>query len=459
MRVLEVGFFAALVIAVLAFGGADAVFLSISQLLLLSLGILVVAGAGASSVGKARLPIAVPLLLLALVFLQIAELPAALLQLDGVERAVPGGAVHNRMSIAPHATQTQFLLLLSYLAAFYLTLLICQARKGKRLLVLALLSLGLFEASYGLVQYLTGWQKIFTYQKVFGLEEATGTYINRNHFAGFLEMVLPFALALVFYHAGGLWRDPRGASARRGEAFGHVRFLSGAFWLFVAVLLFTALVFSRSRMGIVSAVASILLMSGFVASSGRQRRTAVPVVACFLLAGVIMAVWIGADPVISRFEGLSSDIAVSASQGRLRIWEDTFRLIANHPWWGTGLGTFPVAYTNVQTVHLIAFMNHAHNDYLEVTSELGFLGGILFFGVILHVLGLAVRTFFSSPSQSHRSIALACAGSLVALLMHSFTDFNLYMPGNALVLSTILGLAYSLGQETPGASEAGREQP
>jgi hypothetical protein len=57
----------------------------------------------------------------------------------------------------------------------------------------------LFEAFYGLIQYLTDWQQIFTYVKKFDLEEATGTYINRNHYAGLLEMILPFSLALLFF--------------------------------------------------------------------------------------------------------------------------------------------------------------------------------------------------------------------------------------------------------------------
>lgn len=460
-RTVESGFIAAIVVAVLGFGGTEPLFFSISQVILFALGILLSllsTARNAHTPDGSRLPIVIPSLLLVLVLLQTVPFPPSLVQLAGSVGMGTGDASQNRISISSYETTTHLLLLLTYLVAFYLTLLICQARNGKRHLVLALLSLGLFEAFYGLVQYLTGWQRIFLHEKIFNLQAATGTYINRNHFAGFLEMVLPFALAFLFYHARGLWQDQAGSQAHAVDAADQPQFLKCVFWLSVAVFLFTALVFSRSRMGVVSALVSIMMMSGFILSSGRRRKTIIAIVACFLLAGILMAAWIGADPVISRFESLSSKGSANESQRRLGIWEDTVRLIENHPWLGTGLGTFPVAYTSVQTVHLAAFVNHAHNDYLEVTSELGLMGGILIFGIVLYVLGLAVRTFFTNPSQSHRAMALACTASLGALLMHSFTDFNLYLPANVLVLSTILGLAYSLGQEAPRPQEVAGER-
>src|SRR5207245_11558153 len=93
------------------------------------------------------------------------------------------------------------LLLVTDVAAVFLTLVLCRNPNAKRLLVFAIVSLGVFEALYGLIQYLTGWQQIFTYVKKYYLEEVTGTYINRNHFAGFLEMTLPFAVALALLYA------------------------------------------------------------------------------------------------------------------------------------------------------------------------------------------------------------------------------------------------------------------
>src|SRR5205823_2604382 len=74
---------------------------------------------------------------------------------------------------------------------------------------------GGFEAAYGLVQYLTGWQKIFTYTKIDYRSDATGTYINHNHYAGFIELALPLVVASVFYFFQ-LWSEARGKRAVPG---------------------------------------------------------------------------------------------------------------------------------------------------------------------------------------------------------------------------------------------------
>src|SRR5207247_6491404 len=81
------------------------------------------------------------------------------------------------VSMARYQTVSHLLLLVTYLTAFFLTLFLCRDRNAKKRLVFALVSLGAFEALYGLIQYLTGWQQIFTYVKKYYLEEATGTYI------------------------------------------------------------------------------------------------------------------------------------------------------------------------------------------------------------------------------------------------------------------------------------------
>jgi hypothetical protein len=119
-----------------------------------------------------------------------------------------------------------------------------------------LVALGTFEALYGLVQYLTGWQRIFGYVKKYNLEEATGTYINRNHFAGFLEMVIPFGVALVLYENAKLPRKViLGRNAENQEGAGGKKFrgLDCRCWRHDDG---GGIVFSLSRMGIISAVAS-----------------------------------------------------------------------------------------------------------------------------------------------------------------------------------------------------------
>jgi len=95
-------------------------------------------------------------------------------------------------------------------------------------------------------------------------------------------------------------------------------------------------------------------------------------------------------------------------------------------------------------------VNHAHNDYLEVASDLGIPAAALFFGSTGALLVRVARKAVSSEVSFERAMALGCLGSIAAILLHSLTDFNLYIPANALVFSLILGLAASISPANSG---------
>jgi len=186
--------------------------------------------------------------------------------------------------MAPHQTVSHLLLLATYLTVFFLTLVLCRDHKAKKRLVFALVSLAVFEALYGLIQYLTGWQQIFTYVKKYYLEEATGTYINRNHFAGFLEMILPFAVVLALRGAALLFKNTSSGTATLRKIASRSELLSLVLWLFLATLLFVALVLSRSRMGIISILVSLVAILALAGTASMPARTRVPVATLFFSA-------------------------------------------------------------------------------------------------------------------------------------------------------------------------------
>jgi O-antigen ligase len=150
---------------------------------------------------------------------------------------------------------------------------------------------------------------------------------------------------------------------------------------------------------------------------------------------------VGSDPVVTRFEILGQEYS-QTNQNRISIWRDTFHLIHQHPLLGTGLGTFAVAYTSVQTAFPNLLVDHAHCDYLEVLSELGVPGGILVFGSIFWILVRAIRRYRKAEDRFDTAVCLGCIGSIVAILVHSLADFNLYIPANALVFTVTLALAW-----------------
>src|SRR6201998_1958048 len=423
-RIAGAGLSIAIWIAVLAFGGTSPPLFLLTQITILGLGVFVLFVSLRSPLTQVHFPWVAPVFLISLVLLQISPLPPILARLFGLWGDASAGRMRHTISVAPYQTLSHLLLLVTYLTAFYLVLLVCEDRTAKRQLIYSLVALGAFEAFYGLVQYLTGWQQIFAYVKKYYLEDATGTYINRNHFAGLLEMVLPFALALALRLADALRR-----TALRGErplrAFlCPTELPSLVFWLFVATVIFVALIFSRSRMGFISAVASLIVILALLGTSSLSARIRYVAAGLFFLTVVGLIVWIGTDPVITRFETLGQEYSQSG-QNRVSIWRDTLKLIGQHPFLGTGLGTFSVAYTSVQTAFLGLRVDHAHCDYLELVSELGLPGGIFVFGSILWVLAKAVRHYRRADDRYDSAVCLGCIGRIVAMLVQRVGDLYL----------------------------------
>ncbi len=442
LRIAEAGLGVAIWMAVLAFGGTSIPLFCVAQLTILFLGILVLFSCLWSPLDIIRLPRIVPLLVIALVLLQIVPFPASLAPLFRAQREVFQGRASFTFSLAPYQTVSHFLLLITYWTAFCLTLMVCRDGNARTRLLYVLLALGVFEALYGLLQYLTGWQQIFTYVKKYYVEDATGTYINRNHFAGLLETVLPFAVAFGSQRLRILRRVAWRSQARARAVLSARELVPLVFVVFLCVIILTALIFSRSRMGIMSAGASLLAVGTCVTKASRSERTQ-PLMAALLALGVLgLVVWIGSDPLITRFEALGQEYT-GTGQNRISIWSDTLKLVRQHPLLGTGLGTFSVVYPSVQTAFLNYRVDHAHCDYLEVTSDLGVAGAVLVFGSIFWVLVQAVRFRGKVETGMDNVVRLGCIGSITAMLVHSFVDFNLYIPANALVFSVIVALAWS----------------
>jgi O-antigen ligase len=436
---IQASLIAGLALAVLAFGGTDKVAFAIVQLLFFGTAAFFVASAPESGFRLSAKLIVVPAVLTGIVLLQLCPLPESWLHRLAGGKVSPTGVSARYLSFEPHATRDHFLILLACFVAFYFAQIVSQDRRRKKFFIASLVALGTFEAFYGMVQYLTGWQQIFSYVKKFDLEEATGTYINRNHYAGFLEMILPFSLALVFYQYAKLRGNP-GIRMTFRKLAAKSAFQRLILSLCVAVVLCTALAFSRSRMGILAAASSVLVICALIAISRFHGRMSFLLAATFIVLSIGLAVWVGPGPIVSRFQNVNDEYSFTG-QSRVSIWRDALPLIQHHPWLGTGLGTFPIAFTNGQTAFLGQFVNHAHNDYLEAASDLGVTAALLLFASIVLILAHAVRTFLCDHRDFERVVALGCVGSIVAILLHSFADFNLYIPANALLFSAILGFA------------------
>lgn len=286
-----------------------------------------------------------------------------------------------------------------------------------------LMCVGILEAFLGLVQYFwsPGW--ILGYQNM--AYATSGTLINRNHFAGLLEMLVPVAFGLAY------------SSARRFGDLAHPYI-----YLLVATFMGLGLVFSLSRMGIFSFVSTVVFLAAVLQLRKSQRRIAVAL--GFGLMGLVLsgAAWIGFDGIVQRYSQLVGEEALFR-EGRLVIYRDALRMIAATPG-GVGTGNFQDRFRAYQTFRLDSLFDHAHNDYLETAAEWGLPVAAAFWSFLIFVVIRGVRLFIAVDSSEQRGILLACTGAIFSILVHSLADFNLEIPSNAMLFFTFVGISLSI---------------
>jgi len=346
-----------------------------------------------------------------------AGLNEALTTLVGVGAAAP-------VSVIPSATWGHLLNVAGYTLTFLLVREMCWQRADRKwTLTLPLLTVAGLEAALGLAQSGLGE----------GADVAQGNYINRNHFAGLLEMVLPFAVmyALVVFR--------RGMAHRRFSALTAVK---TCVLLALATLIFLGIVFSLSRMGFIASLCSLFVAGALAVGAGlstRKRWLAVAAVAALI---ALSFVFLPPDALILRFASLASEDL--SGDLRLQVWKDSLHLVAAYPLLGCGLGGYESAFLKFNTGAPMLTMDYAHNDYLQLLAELGILGFLIVAILMLAILLKAVSAALQHPKANDRYLGLACTGAMTAIFIHSVVDFNLYIPANALLLAWIAGIAVSL---------------
>ncbi|MSO20421.1 MAG: hypothetical protein EXQ56_08140 [Acidobacteria bacterium] len=433
--------------SVLSFGGADDVFFAGTQITIALLGLVLFWQFGLPPLSLTTQCILGILAVFPLV--QMLPIPSALVKTLSPQRVrlaeslkvldlVPNELIS--LTIDPHGTTGAFLRLVCYLLVFLIAIRIYNLGEGHSTLAKLLIGLGIFEASYGIVQYLTGLPYIFFYQKKTHELLATGTYINRNHYAGLLEMTLPFLLAGILFERRSDTSN-RLSSWRGIIVSPHLSrgLRNGVFF----ALIFTGLIFSLSRGGITAALAGVLVTAAIAAFQGKRSVTGI--LFATLTIAVLYTAWIGVGPVYERFRVLGNQNFLE--QDRLPIWRDTLALIRDFPITGTGLGSYEEASLHYQSQMLRLRYSHAHNDYLEIAGDVGIPMAALFWGSLLVLFVNLVRSVGRLPHARDNILATGCAGAMVSIFVHSLTDFNLQIPANALIFAWIAGTAVALIQQ------------
>jgi O-antigen ligase len=249
-----------------------------------------------------------------------------------------------------------------------------------------------------------------------------GPYVNHNHYAGLMEMLVPIPLIVSLTRLA----PPK------------VRAVAAA----TAAVMVGTIFLSGSRGGMIAIVAELIILAASLVRQKRSLRTAIGI-AVFLAIVVGLLVWIGGGELSQRIATAGPGHTELSSDIRTYINRDGLRMFLKKPVLGWGLGTFPIVYPEFRTFYTNFFVNEAHNDYLQLLVEMGLLGfaTMLWFVVTLYVR--AFKKIRNWPTEMSGAVTLACLLGLSGILVHSAVDFNLQIPANAALFYVLCTIAAS----------------
>lgn len=352
-----------------------------------------------------------------------------------------------QFSADQHATNEQLIKTVCLFQIFCLTLILIDSEARFKWLVRALLIGGTFQAVYGTLMTVTGTDYIWDYEKVAYKGVATGTFINRNHLAGYLEMTLALGLGLMIANLG------EGRSRTWRQFFrGWTDTLLGekARVRICLVLMVIGLILTRSRMGntaffVGMGVAGIISLFVFRRS---QRSVVLLFVSILIIDILLLGTFFGLEELQQRLAHTNLE-----EEQRLTAVTLSLGLLPLAPWLGHGFGAFYTVFPQVRNDGISLLYDHAHSDLVELPLELGIVGALpllLLFGLSLFQ---AVRVQIIRHNRFYRAMGFSVTMALVSIGLHSSTDFNLQVFANAATFVCILAMPW-LALSLPGGSSA-----
>ena len=303
---------------------------------------------------------------------------------------------------------------------FLATQTLTRSTQGRQMGV-ALTLYGFALASFALLQGLTANGKLYWIRQPHLGGWIYGPYVNHNHYAGIMELLVPIPLVISFSHL--THEKERIAAGVAAAIMVSTIFLSGSrggmLSIFVELAVLTAILFRRKRHVRLGIAAALFLL---------------------LLVGIVT--WLGGKELTTRLSTISSEAHGEISGGtRISIDRDTLRMFAQKPILGWGLGCFPVVYPQFRSFYTNFFINEAHNDYLQLLAEMGLAGFAIMLWFLIAMYRRALSKIGNWNSEVTGALTLACLLGVTGILVHSLFDFNLQIPANAAFFYVYCGLA------------------
>ncbi|MDB6130522.1 MAG: O-antigen polymerase, partial [Verrucomicrobiales bacterium] len=339
---------------------------------------------------------------------------------------VYSGICYHRADVE-YVARLEFIRILVYAALFFLIVNNFRTQSSAQLFTFFLIVLATLVACYGIYQYASSSHQVFNYLKPLQYgRRASGNFINPNHLAGFLEMIIPFtfawALSSRFHHA--------------------TRLVLG----YVGLVMCVGLVLTISRGGWVSCTVSMVLLLILLIGRKQSRISATLLLLLLLLFGGLL---LDRSGVFSA--RASRDMQILKSDDvRFKFWKPAVEIWKRDPWLGNGPGHYDILFATYRPTDVQIRPEYVHNDYLNTLCDYGIIGLIIILsGMAVFYYGLWKTWPFvqrqkegvSQKGSNRAGLILGAGVGIFAILVHSFVDFNMHMPANAMVVVAILALA------------------
>jgi O-antigen ligase len=339
------------------------------------------------------------------------------------------------ITISPDATRASLLAGLPLIAAFLVGYL--ATVRQYRMLIRVVAIVAFAQVLLGLLQ-LSGGERSPFYFGMPTYGSPIGTMGTRNEFANLIAMALCGYVWLAYDDVRYAMRYQAGAPLTQGR-FDDRHAMAA--WVLGGLVLVVGILISHSRggsfFGLGCALLALAVAGLRVFGWSRGWRFALPLAALLLVGAVAM---VGLDAVVHRIAG---EQLRSSAGFRGELWRSTWHAALAFMPFGSGWGTYDIAYRPFQSQVIVGYPNHAHNDYLELLLE----GGLIFVALAAISAWVCTRRAVTLLAQSWRertldreSMLAAIAGiGLLGFLLHAGVDFPMRVPGNAVVACLLAG--------------------
>jgi O-antigen ligase len=355
-------------------------------------------------------------------------------------------------SSAPHQTRQYLLRTLVFGCVFANVLLLARSPQRIRWLSMVLVVSGGVQALLAIYWLALGASYQFMFEDIRHGGHATGTFVNRNHLAGYLYLTMAAGIGLLL---GSIDTGAQEARRWRDHVVNLLQFVLSprmALRLLLLVMVI-ALVLTRSRMGNTAFFSALVVLGIVVAVTAPALRlkALVLVASMVIIDVVVVGQWVGLDRVLQRID--QTAVAIEDFRGEETVesrldpaWY-TLPMVAERPFFGWGGGSYFIAFPPFKSQEMLLhqqFFDHAHNDYAEIAADTGLVGLSLLAVLVLATLRRAwqLLTTRGQPTAT-KGAAYAGVMAITCLMLHSMVDFNLQIPANALTACALLALVWA----------------